>query len=161
MFVKSTVLVSVLAVAVGFAGAAHAMGSKPEAGSSSKSSAGSAKGDYTAGEKAVRARQYKKAISRLQKVVAKQPRNVDALNYLGYSYRQLGNYRQALGYYRLALKINPSHRGANEYIGQLFLRTGNVKGAKAQLSRLRSICPSGCEEYDSLRSALAKRGVKS
>lgn len=161
MLVKSTVLVSVFAVAVAFTGAAHAMSSKPDAGSSSQSSAGTVKGDYTAAEQAVRAKQYKKAITRLQKVVAKQPRNVDALNYLGYSYRQLGNYRRALGYYRLALKINPSHRGANEYVGQLYLKTGNLKAAKAQLSRLRSICPSGCEEYDSLRNALAKRGVKS
>lgn len=160
MLVKSTVLVSVIAVAVSLSGGAHAMSSKPDAGSSSQSSAGSVKGDYTAAEKAVKAKQYKKAISRLQKVVAKQPRNVDALNYLGYSYRQLGDYRRALGFYRLALKINPSHRGANEYVGQLYLQTGKLKAAKAQLTRLRALCPNGCEEYDSLRSALAKRGVK-
>ena len=124
------------------------------------SATGGAKSDYTAGEKAVRDKQYRAAIQRMSAVLKKEPRNVNALNYMGYSYRQLGEYRRALGYYRLALRFDPNHRGANEYLGQLYLRTGNLKGAQAQLARLRKICPGGCEEYDSLRDALRKKGVK-
>ncbi len=116
------------------------------------------KGGYTEAEKAVKAREYRSAIGMLEKVVAKEPKNVDALNYLGYSHRQLGQYKKSLVYYRRALSINPDHRGANEYLGQLYLRTGNMKGAKAQLAKLEKLCPSGCEERDSLKAALDKVG---
>lgn len=162
MSLRFAVSASVVVIAVGMMGGAmsgaHAMGSKPNASSSGSSS--SVQSDYTAAERAVRAKQYKAAIKRLNGVLSKQPRNVNALNYMGYSYRQLGQYRKALGFYRMALKIQPNHRGANEYLGQLYLKTGNMRGAKAQLARLRRICPSGCEEYDSLRTALRKKGAK-
>lgn len=121
-------------------------------------SATTPKGGYTQAEQAVKAREYKRAIGMLQKVVSMEPRNVDALNYLGYSHRQLGQYKQSLVYYRRALAIEPGHRGANEYLGQLYLRTGNMTGARAQLAKLEKLCPSGCEERDSLRAALAKAG---
>lgn len=155
-------LPAVMAACIGFASVAQAMSpsSNSNNGSSSNNATGSAQSDYTAGEKAVRDKQYRAAIQRMSAVLKKQPRNVNALNYMGYSYRQLGQYRRALGYYRLALRFEPNHRGANEYLGQLYLRTGNMKGAQAQLARLRKICPSGCEEYDSLRDALRKKGVK-
>ena len=153
-------LPAVLAAVIGFASAGQAMSPSSNSNNNGSSATGGAKSDYTAGEKAVRDKQYRAAIQRMSAVLKKEPRNVNALNYMGYSYRQLGEYRRALGYYRLALRFDPNHRGANEYLGQLYLRTGNLKGAQAQLARLRKICPGGCEEYDSLRDALRKKGVK-
>ena len=53
------------------------------------------------------------------------------------------------------------HRGANEYLGQLYLKTGKMKEAQAQLAKLQKICGKGCEEYESLRTAIAKAGGRS
>jgi len=128
-------------------GAALAMGSKSSTGSTDS---------YSEAEKAVKAKQYRAAIGKLEGVVAKNPRNVDALNYLAYSHRQLGEYDKAMGYYQKALSLNPDHRGANEYLGQLYLKMGNKNGARAQLAKLRQLCGSGCEEYESLRAAIGQ-----
>jgi predicted Zn-dependent protease len=124
--------------------------------SSSSSSSSSSRMGYSDAEKAVKAKQYRKAIAILEKVVRRDPNNVDAMNYLGYSHRQLGEFDKALVYYQAALRKNANHRGVNEYLGQLYLRTGKPKQAKAQLARLRVICGTGCEEYESLKAAIAR-----
>lgn len=116
---------------------------------------------YNEAERAVKAKQYEDAIKKLEQVVAKEPNNVDALNYLAYSHRELGRYDISLGWYQKALAINASHRGANEYLGQLYLRMGNTKAAQAQLAKLQKLCGRGCEEYESLRSAIAKASGRS
>jgi tetratricopeptide (TPR) repeat protein len=116
---------------------------------------------YNEAERAVKAKQYEDAIKKLEQVVAKEPRNVDAMNYLAYSHRELGRYDISLGWYRKALAINANHRGANEYLGQLYLKTGKMKEAQAQLAKLQKICGRGCQEYESLRSAIAKAGGRS
>ena len=117
--------------------------------------------DYTEAERAVKAREYEKAIAALERILQRQPGNVDALNYLAYSHRELRRYDVSLGYYRQALTLNPNHRGANEYLGELYLRLGRVKEAQAQLAKLQKICGRGCEEYESLRAAIAKAGGRS
>ena len=116
---------------------------------------------YNEAERAVKAKQYEDAIKKLEQVVAKEPRNADALNYLAYSHRELGRYDISMGYYQKALAINANHRGANEYLGQLYLRMGKAKEANAQLAKLQKLCGRGCEEYESLRSAIAKAGGRS
>ena len=121
------------------------MGSK----SSSKST-----DSYSEAEKAVKEKRYRMAIGKLEKVVAANPKNVDALNYLAYSHRQLGEYDNAMGYYRKALALNPDHKGANEYLGQLYLKMGNKSGAQAQLAKLRTLCGTDCEEFASLKRAI-------
>lgn len=117
--------------------------------------------DYTEAERAVKTREYEKAIAALQRILARQPGNVDALNYLAYSHRELGRYDVSLGYYQQALALNPDHRGANEYLGELYLRLGKMKEARAQLAKLQRICGRGCEEYEALRAAIAKAGGRS
>jgi predicted Zn-dependent protease len=143
-----------LVLAASVTGSAFAMTS---GGGSSSSSSGASSGmSYSSAEKAVKAKQYRKAISILEKIIRRNPKNVDAMNYLGYSHRQLGEYRKAMIYYKAALKQNADHRGVNEYLGQLFLKTGKLNEAKAQLARLKTICGSGCEEYESLKSSIAR-----
>ncbi len=145
---KLVILGTAAAIALGSSGVA-AMGTKPSASDAPS---------YSSAEKAVKMQQYRKAIGILEKVVAKNPKNVDAYNYLGYSHRQVGEYETAKGYYAKALALDPNHRGANEYLGQLYLKTGDMAGARTQLAKLAKICGPGCEEYDSLKAAIAKGG---
>ena len=97
---------------------------------------------------------YQRALASLQKVVQADPRNADAWNYIGFSQRNLQHYDESLAAYQKALAINPNHRGANEYLGELYLKTGNLEKAREQLSKLQSLCPGGCEEYDDLKKAV-------
>jgi len=53
------------------------------------------------------------------------------------------------------LAIDPEHRGANEYLGELYLQTNDLAKAKERLNKLDDICYFGCEEFDDLKSAIA------
>lgn len=110
--------------------------------------------DYDLGVKAVHAGDYQRALALLQKVVQADPRNANAWNYLGFSHRKLQHFDQSLIAYQKALAINPDHRGANEYLGELYLMTGELEKAKERLAKLQNLCPRGCEEYDDLKKAI-------
>jgi len=110
---------------------------------------------YDVGRKLVEAKNYRGAIAQFQKVVAAEPRNASAWNYLGYSHRKLGEFGKSLGFYQKALAIDPDHRGANEYLGELYLKMGKLDEAKKRLARLDDICTFGCEEFDDLKKAIA------
>ena len=110
--------------------------------------------DYDLGVKAVQNGDYQRALAPLLKVVQADPRNADAWNYIGFSQRNLQHFDESLAAYQKALAINPDHRGANEYLGELYLKTGDLEKARERLSKLQSLCPGGCEEYDDLKKAV-------
>ena len=118
--------------------------------STSTTSTSSSAADYAAAEKKVKAEKYADAIVLLDKVVKADPKNADALNYLGYSHRKLGNTDQALDYYQQALVISPKHRGANEYLGELYLELKQLDKAEERLAVLSTAC-NACEEYVELK----------
>jgi Flp pilus assembly protein TadD len=97
---------------------------------------------------------YAEAIPLLEKVVAAEPKNADAYNYLGFSHRKLGDTEAALGFYRRALEIKPKHLGANEYLGELYLELGDLKKAEERLAVLDKACFFGCDEYSDLKKAI-------
>ena len=105
-------------------------------------------------EKAIKAGDYDHAIGLLQKMVASDSQNADAWNYIGFSHRNLKRFDQALGAYQKALAINPEHLGANEYLGELYLQTGDLAKAKERLDKLDDICLFGCDEFDDLKQAI-------
>jgi len=109
---------------------------------------------FDLGEKAVKAKDFGRALSLFKKVVRDDPENADAWNYIGFSHRKLDQLDRALPAYRKALAIDPDHRGANEYLGELYLATGNLGKARERLKRLDAICTFGCEEYDDLKRAI-------
>ena len=93
------------------------------------------------------------AVLLLKAALAKARNNADAWNLMGYAHRKLGQVDQALGFYQKALSLNAEHRGALEYLGELYLQTGRPKQAKEMLKRLDDACFFGCEEYDDLKKA--------
>ena len=110
--------------------------------------------DYQAGKQAVAARDWGLAIDLMSRALARDPNNANIHNYLGFSNRNNGDWETAIRHYRIALNLNPEHRGANEYLGHAYLLRGNMQLALAQVARLERICGRGCEEYASLSAAV-------
>ncbi len=133
-----------LVLTVGLVSAALAAGST----SSSKPS------KLAVAEEEINAGNYDRAIELLQQAIASDSQNADAWNYLGFSQRKLKRFDQALVAYQKALDIDPQHRGANEYLGELYLQTGNLAKAKERLEKLDDVCFFGCDEFDDLKQAI-------
>ncbi|MEX1306448.1 MAG: tetratricopeptide repeat protein [Rhodovibrionaceae bacterium] len=134
-------------LAFGTAGGTWAMGSDSSTSSASDSS-------YATGEELIAQGDYAAAIEELGVALEESPQNADVLNYLGYAHRKLGNYGEAEDYYLRALEIEPEHKGANEYLGELYLETGRPELAEERLEVLDGACFFGCEEYDALKQAI-------
>lgn len=81
-------------------------------------------------------------------------RDADAYNLLGFSLRHLDRMPQALAAYRRALELDPAHLGAHEYIGEAYIRIGDLEQAQRHLDALVRLCPSGCAELEDLRASL-------
>lgn len=142
----------IVACALALASPAMAAGSssssRPPAAPSARTT------DYDAGVKAVKAGDYPRALGLLNQVVQVEPRNADAWNYIGFSERNLGHFDPSLAAYQKALAINPNHRGANEYLGELYLKLGDPEKARQHLAKLQGLCPTGCSEYNDLKKAV-------
>jgi tetratricopeptide (TPR) repeat protein len=77
----------------------------------------------------------------------------DILNYLGYSFRKIGDFAMAEIYYEQGLEIDPQHIRLNEYLGELYLETNRVDKAKEILKVLKN-CK--CDEYEALKDLISK-----
>ena len=96
---------------------------------------------------------YLKAYKKLEKAYAKDKKNADILNYLGYTLRKTGDLEQAEVYYLKGLEIDSGHLGINEYLGELYVQTGRIELAK---ERLEVLYGCKCEEYDELKELIEK-----
>lgn len=110
--------------------------------------------DWTAAKLAIARKDYDKAAPLLLRAVENDPSNADAWNYLGYVNARANRYEAALGYYGKALALQPRHRGANEYLGELYLKMGQLAKAEERLQVLDEACAFGCAEYDMLKKAV-------
>lgn len=111
--------------------------------------------DFAQGKRAVEARDWKAAIKWLTAAEKRVDRNADIQNYLGFAYRNDGQLDAAFKHYEQALKINPRHIGAHEYIGEAYLMTRNLAKAEEHLAALKRVCPAFCEEYEDLSKKIA------
>lgn len=104
--------------------------------------------DYANGKKAVDEKDYQVAINHLTRSAEKNPKDADTQNLLGFSHRKLGNFDKAFEHYRLALTIDPKHRGAHEYIGEAYLETKQLAKAEEHLKALENLCAICAERRD-------------
>lgn len=150
---KSTLLAVALVVAAGLCGplALAAGGSEAQTPSGAP-----ADPNYAAGKRALEAKNWQAAVDAFTKVVAKDPGNANAQNFLAYSYRKSGKLDMAFKHYDEALRLDPKHRGAHEYIGEAYLMAGNLAKAEEHLRALDRLCTFGCEEYSDLKKAVAE-----
>ena len=104
----------------------------------------------------IKSNNYDQALKQLQS--ANEVNSADWNNLMGYSLRkkQPPDLAASEKYYQAALKIDPSHRSAMEYYGELLLMKKDLPGAEAMLARLDKACLFGCEEYSDLKASIAK-----
>src|SRR5262245_50672222 len=98
----------------------------------------------------------------LKDAVATNPGNAGYHNLYAYSIRKGANPDMNLVFkhYNEALRIDPQHRGAHEYIGEAYLMVGNVAKAKEHLSQLDKLCFFPCVEYTDLKKSIAEAEKK-
>ena len=123
-------------------------------GDDSYSSSPSKPYGYNKALKLVKAQKFAEAIPALLKISASAKEDADVQNLLGFSYRKIKQYDKAAKHYERALNLNPKHKGALEYQGELFLTLKNRAAAEANLEKLKKICWIGCSELDDLEEAL-------
>jgi tetratricopeptide (TPR) repeat protein len=84
--------------------------------------------------------------------------SADWNNLMGYSLRKAArpDLAAAERFYIEALRIDPRHRGALEYSGELYLMLGDLPRAEQRLAALDKACLFGCEEYTDLKKAVAR-----
>lgn len=104
---------------------------------------------------AIKARNYDAALADLRAMEA-TTKTADVYNLMGFCLRKKGDRPQAMTYYNKALDLDPNHKGALEYQGELFVETGQLPQAKANLAKLARLCPGGCEEQQDLKEAIEK-----
>ena len=109
--------------------------------------------DLTSVRAKIKAKDFKAALAELTPMLATY-QHADVYNLMGFSLRKTGDYKQAYTFYRKALDFDPNHKGALEYLGELYVETGQMDKAKENVSRLRELCPSGCEELADLEKAV-------
>ena len=115
--------------------------------------------DLTSVRAKIKAKDFKGALAELTPMLATY-QHADVYNLMGYSLRKTGDYKQAYTFYRKALDFNPNHKGALEYLGELYVETGQIEKAKENIVRLQQLCPSGCEELADLQRAVSATSAK-
>ena len=89
--------------------------------------------------------------------IEKDAANADYHNLYAYAIRMGAKPEMELVFkhYNEALRIEPKHRGANEYLGEAYLMVGNLGKAKEQLRTLDNLCFFSCAEFTMLKKAIA------
>jgi tetratricopeptide (TPR) repeat protein len=116
--------------------------------------------DLTAVRAKIKAKDFKSALVDLNGMIDKGVQHADVYNLMGFSLRKTGDYPTALTFYKKALDFDADHKGAHEYLGELYVETGQMPKAKEHLAILEKLCPQGCEEREDLAEAIAAATAK-
>jgi tetratricopeptide (TPR) repeat protein len=111
---------------------------------------------------ATKRQDWASAASILQSGLSSNPGNANYHNLYAYSIRKGANPDMNLVFkhYNEALRLDPKHRGAHEYIGEAYLMVGNVGKAKEHLGVLDKLCFFPCQEHTDLKKAIAAHEKK-
>ena len=114
--------------------------------------------DLTSVRAKIKAKDYAAALTELRDL-AEDIQQADVYNLLGFTLRKTGDVKTSLTYYTKALELQPDHKAAREYLGELYVETGNMEKAREQLAVLAKLCPGGCEERDDLQKAISAKSA--
>jgi len=121
---------------------------------------GSVPDHYANVREALQARQWSTALDALQQLAREMPPVTDEAefhNLTGFALRQHDAKRlaTAIDHYLLALRIDPAHVQAREYLGQACLMQGRMDLALEQLHRIEHHCQGrACEAWQDLKTAI-------
>jgi tetratricopeptide (TPR) repeat protein len=112
--------------------------------------------------KTIAAKDWPQAQALLQDAIARKPSNADYHSLYAYSIRKGANPDMNLVFkhYNEALRLDPRHRGAHEYLGEAYLMVGNLPKAKEHLSSLDKLCFFPCSEFADLKKAISEYEAK-
>ena len=114
--------------------------------------------EMAAARQAIEAQDWGRALNELNIAARAEPRNADVHNLLGYTWRKRAtpDITKAFEHYYTALRLDPRHKGAHEYIGQAYLMEKRPEEANKHLAQLESLCGNKtCPEYVTLAKAIA------
>ena len=109
--------------------------------------------DLTSVRAKIKAKDYAGALAQLREL-SDDVQHADVYNLMGFTLRKTGDFKTSLTYYNKAIEMQPDHKAAREYLGELYVETGNMEKAKEQLAVLAKLCPGGCEEREDLQKAI-------
>src|SRR5436190_13929774 len=111
--------------------------------------------DLTSVRAKIKAKDFKGALAELTPMLQTH-QHADVYNLMGFSLRKTGDTKQAYTFYRKALDFDPQHKGALEYLGELYVETGQIDKARENVAALKKLCPAGCEELADLEKTIAE-----
>jgi tetratricopeptide (TPR) repeat protein len=114
---------------------------------------------YELAEKHIDNQSYDKSLKLLKKLTKREDlgtKRADIYNLLGFSYRKLDNpdLDKSFAAYMMAIEIDPSHLGAHEYLGELYLMRDQKDKALFMLEKIDQLAGSDTEEYQDLKKAI-------
>jgi tetratricopeptide (TPR) repeat protein len=76
--------------------------------------------DLTSVRAKIAAKDYPDALAELRDL-AEDTQQADVYNLLGFTLRKTGDFKTSLTYYTKALELQPDHKAAREYLGELYV----------------------------------------
>jgi Tfp pilus assembly protein PilF len=109
-----------------------------------------------AAQKRFAAQDWAGAKELLSSALSRSPQNADYHNLYAYAIRKGPSPDMDLVFrhYNEALRIDPKHLGAHEYLGEAYLIQNNPAKANEHLAQLSRLC-GRCDEYFMLKKAIA------
>lgn len=116
--------------------------------------------DFIETRQALQNHDWSGALQTLQRLSEQNPtlhETAEFHNLMGFAWRQKGrdHLPQSIEHYHQALRLEPSHVQAREYLGQAYLMMNRVDLAQDQLQRIEALCMSRrCDPWVSLNRAI-------
>lgn len=107
-------------------------------------------------QKAIAAKEWTRAAAVMHDALVAHPESADYHNLYAYALRKgpHPDMNEVFRQYEQALRIDPEHRNAHEYIGEAYLQVGDLAKAKEHLAALDRLCWLPCEQYTELKEAV-------
>ena len=116
---------------------------------------------YQRAENYILEENYKKSLKVLKSLIKREDlgdHRANIYNLLGYSYRKISkpDLDKSYAAYMMALELDPSHIGAHEYLGELYLMLNEKNKAIEMLNKLEKLVTSSGKEFIELQNAINK-----
>jgi len=101
------------------------------------------------------------ALAKMQEVIARDPQDPFALNYVGYTWADRGeNLTQALTYIEEAVRLRPEDGSIRDSLGWVYYRLGDYRRAVEELELAVELLPDDPVIYDHLGDAYRELGQR-